>query len=127
MEQKKVQLPSGAIASINLELTAGQNDDWNLLVKGTKKEDVIDDNGQKVIDETTGKPKTTILDDEVIKLKYALIQMLVTRIDPKDGKSNEKVTEELLRGMSIADVKMLQDEALEIIKRPSIKPEDEKK
>jgi hypothetical protein len=122
-----VQLPSGAIASINLELTAGQNDDWNLLVKGTKKEDVIDDNGQKVIDETTGKPKTTILDDEVIKLKYALIQMLVTRIDPKDGKSNEKVTEELLRGMSIADVKMLQDEALEIIKRPSIKPEDEKK
>jgi hypothetical protein len=127
MEQKKVQLPSGAIASINLELTAGQNDDWNLLVKGTKKEDVIDDNGQKVIDETTGKPKTTILDDEIIKLKYALIQMLVTRIDPKDGKSNEKVTEELLRGMSIADVKMLQDEALEIIKRPSIKPEDEKK
>ena len=109
MEQKKVVLPSGAIAYIKPELTAGDADDiQDVYFEGMKI--------KMKKNESTGlmeQEPIEVSPSVITKQKYKLISVATISIE-KDGVSTGPVTMEFIRNMSMADVTILENECRNI-------------
>ena len=105
METRKITLPSGAVAELKKELTAGDVDDiQDVYYDGLKI--------RMVKNESTGKMEQApfeISPSVITKQKYKLLSVTILNIE-KDGKKTSPVTTEYLRGLSISDVDMLEKE-----------------
>lgn len=131
MELKKLELPSGAIAYVKQELTAGDYDDvMGVFLDSTDME--IDAN--EVDEEKRLKVVKRMSNSQIFtKAKYKLIEVLVKKIEIKNESDGlisvtvEPVTEEVARSMSIADINFLKEETEAIKKIASLSVEERKK
>ena len=113
-----MELPSGAVAYLKPELTAGEYDE----VQSVFFESVNFDVGMD------GKLKRDFKFNPgvMIKARYKLLAVAITKIE-RDGKVNDKITEDYIKGMGMKDVELMAKEADKMYQTSSLDAEAKKK
>ena len=120
MELKKIELPSGANAYLKPELTAGEYDEVQAVF-------LADIDISFTPNEGVQNKEIKFNPAVMIKAKYKLLAVGISKIELPDGKIEENITEDLVKGMSMKDVELLAREADKLYAVSSIDSDTKKK
>lgn len=120
MELKKIELPSGTNAYLKPELTAGEYDEVQAVF-------LADINISFTPNEGVANKEIKFNPSVMIKAKYKLLSIGLSKLELLDGNIVEKFDEAYVKGMSMKDVEVLAREADKLYATSSLDNDTKKK